>query len=204
MEAIVGAQFRFGGRQNKSSPPSSSSSMRLPSFLPLLRSMTSTNSGAVPVTTLIFDVDDTLYDVGTGFTAHRNGEGAQSFMVEKLHFASKEQAKVVRDEYFERYHATAKALAVAQKEGRLPESAPEFRTEDLAEWWATRCDYSMLGGPKTEMITTCQPFGGRSGGPKQPPRYPQIAPKGSTREPQNASKTIFGYKTLIFSKCEYF
>jgi FMN phosphatase YigB (HAD superfamily) len=24
------------------------------------------------ITTLIFDVDDTLYDVGNGFTAHRN------------------------------------------------------------------------------------------------------------------------------------
>ena len=26
------------------------------------------------ITTLIFDVDDTLYDVGNGFTAHRNSE----------------------------------------------------------------------------------------------------------------------------------
>jgi putative hydrolase of the HAD superfamily len=72
------------------------------------------------VTTLIFDVDDTLYDVGTGFTAHRNGEGAQSFMVSKLGFQTMEQAKVVRDEYFLRYHSTAKALTVAEEEGRFP------------------------------------------------------------------------------------
>jgi FMN phosphatase YigB (HAD superfamily) len=26
------------------------------------------------ITTLIFDVDDTLYDVGNGFTAHRNSD----------------------------------------------------------------------------------------------------------------------------------
>ena len=45
------------------------------------------NSSPSSITTLIFDVDDTLYDVGTSFTAHRNGFGAQSFMVKKLGFA---------------------------------------------------------------------------------------------------------------------
>ena len=105
------------------------------------------------ITTIIFDVDDTLYDVGTvsgffvvigsgrhcikrsrhdndsfsirgkmicsngpscisidhkGFTAHRNTEGATSFMVEKLNFPSKEEAQIVRDEYFKKYHSTAK------------------------------------------------------------------------------------------------
>ena len=28
------------------------------------------------ITTLIFDVDDTLYDVGNGFTAHRNSDAS--------------------------------------------------------------------------------------------------------------------------------
>ena len=111
------------------------------------------------ITTIIFDVDDTLYDVGTvslyvlygelwfyiyqlsnplwfstsyflmswclvctlhisiidslivhpqGFTAHRNTEGATSFMVDKLYFPSKAEAQIVRDEYFKRYHSTAK------------------------------------------------------------------------------------------------
>ena len=97
------------------------------------------------ITTIIFDVDDTLYDVGTvsvsfhlshfscnnmhiiitlytdthilhnalisniqGFTAHRNTDGATNFMIDKLHFPSKEEALKVRDEYFKIYHSTAK------------------------------------------------------------------------------------------------
>jgi hypothetical protein len=31
------------------------------------------------ITTLIFDVDDTLYDVGNGFTAHRNSDVSGKF-----------------------------------------------------------------------------------------------------------------------------
>ena len=97
------------------------------------------------ITTLIFDVDDTLYDVGTGFTAHRNGYGAQQFMVEKLYFPSHQAAKVVRDKYFEKYHATAKALQVAESEGAFPPvpddivdaKEPRFDPADLAEFWAT-------------------------------------------------------------------
>jgi len=30
------------------------------------------------ITTLIFDVDDTLYDVGNGFTAHRNSDVSET------------------------------------------------------------------------------------------------------------------------------
>lgn len=103
------------------------------------------------ITTIIFDVDDTLYDVGTGFTANRNGYGAQSFMVEKLKFPSIEEAKVVRDEYFEKYHSTAKALTVAQDEGRLPEGAPKFDAKDLAEWWAEKLDFELLGGTNLKL-----------------------------------------------------
>lgn len=82
-------------------------------------------------------------DVGTGFTAHRNGYGAQSFMVEKLGFASYQEAKELRDEYFEKYHSTAKALTVAQQEGRLPDGA-SFDPQDLAEYWATSLDFTIL------------------------------------------------------------
>ena len=44
----------------------------------------------------------------SGFTAHRNTDGATDFMVEKLHFPSKEAAQELRDEYFLKYHSTAK------------------------------------------------------------------------------------------------
>lgn len=111
----------------------------------------SNNNNNNKITTIIFDVDDTLYDVGTGFTAHRNGYGAQSFMVEQLQFESLQAAKVVRDEYFERYHSTAKALAVAQEEGRLPAGAPKFEAQDLAEWWATKLDFTKLGGVNAKL-----------------------------------------------------
>lgn len=111
------------------------------------------------ITTLIFDVDDTLYDVGTGFTAHRNTEGAQSFMVKYLNFPDKHSAKIVRDEYFIKYHSTAKALQVAEKEGRLPtppgnenREGKLFDPKDLAEWWATNLDFKLLGGPDPKVV----------------------------------------------------
>jgi putative hydrolase of the HAD superfamily len=100
-------------------------------------------SAAPQITTLIFDVDDTLYDVGTGFTAHRNGEGAQKFMVEKLGFSSLQEAKTIRDEYFARYHATAKGLLIAEKEGKLP-SGVHFETADLADYWASKLNFDLL------------------------------------------------------------
>jgi len=107
------------------------------------------------ITTIIFDVDDTLYDVGTGFTASRNGQGSLTFMVSKLGFPSIEEAKVVRDEYFQLHHSTSKALTVAEQEGRLPaiEGAPtpRFHVEDLAEWWATNLDFQLLGGPNLQL-----------------------------------------------------
>ena len=85
------------------------------------------------VTTLIFDVDDTLYDVSCGFTAHRNGDAVQKFMVDRYNFPSLEKAKEVRDSYFAQYHATAKALTVAQQEGHFPPGAPLFDTKDLGK-----------------------------------------------------------------------
>ena len=64
-------------------------------------------------------------------------------MVERLHFPNVESAKKVRDHYFEKYHATAKALQVAEAEGAFPpvpdgviEKKPRFDPVDLAEFWA--------------------------------------------------------------------
>ena len=120
------------------------------------KDITSTKSA---ITTLIFDVDDTLYDVSTGFTAYRNGIAAQQFMVDCLDFPDLESAKKLRDEYFERYHATAKALTIAEQEGRFPPpkdpskaKTPRFRIEDLAEYWATNLKFDMLEGPKTQLL----------------------------------------------------
>lgn len=101
------------------------------------------------ITTVIFDVDDTLYDVGTGFTAHRNTDGAVNFMIDHLAFPSREAAQALRDEYFERYHATAKGLQVADAEGRLPPGAPKFDPKKLSAYWADHLDFSLLGTRQT-------------------------------------------------------
>ncbi|KAG7364066.1 HAD-like domain containing protein [Nitzschia inconspicua] len=103
------------------------------------------------ITTIIFDVDDTLYDVSTGFTAHRNGEVIWKYMVDHLGFENEQEARKVRDEYFAKYHSTAKALTVAQQEGKLPSGAPKFDTEHMAQYWADNLDYSLLGGEKKEL-----------------------------------------------------
>lgn len=117
------------------------------------------NADASKITTLILDVGDTLYDVGCGFSDHRNFDGAPRFMVERLGFASVEQAREVRNQYFERFHATAKALKVAEEEGAfppvdpsLPQKSPRFVQEELDEFFATNLDFSLLGGRKTQLI----------------------------------------------------
>lgn len=103
------------------------------------------------ITTLIFDVDDTLYDVSTGFTAHRNGEVIWDYMVDHLQFPTREEARRVRDVYFRRYHSTAKALTVAQREGRFPPGAPPFDAGHMSDHWAAHLDYGRLGGPKVDV-----------------------------------------------------
>lgn len=84
--------------------------------------------------------------------------------MDKLNFPDKMTAKVVRDEYFERYHSTAKGLQIAELEGRLPLPAEHkvgqkiFDPEDLSEWWAKNLDFSLLGDIDTElvdMLETC-------------------------------------------------
>ena len=107
------------------------------------------------VTTLVFDVDDTLYDVGCGFTAHRNGDAVFDFMVETLGFADATAAKVVRDLYFERYHSTVKALTVAEQEGALPEGV-HFEAAHLADHWASKLDFARYLTPNPTLIDSLQ------------------------------------------------
>lgn len=124
---------------------------------------TTTTKKEVKVTTLIFDVDDTLYNVGTGFTQHRNGEACQRYMMEYLNFPDLQSAKKLRDEYFEKFHSTAKALTVAEQEGRLPPpdpskptKSPRFDPKDLAEYWATNLNFKLLGGQKKQVLQDLQ------------------------------------------------
>lgn len=120
------------------------------------------------VTTLIFDVDDTLYDIGTGFTAHRNGPVVEQFMVDRLDFATRESAKALRDEYFRRFHATAKALQQAEADGRFPPpsaanatKSPRFDPVDLADYFVDHIDYSLLNGKKESVVNDLKELKGK-------------------------------------------
>jgi putative hydrolase of the HAD superfamily len=104
------------------------------------------------ITTIIFDVDDTLYDVATGFTKSRTGDVVYAFMVEQFGFADQASARTVWEEYFDRYHSTAKALLVAQREGQFPSNAPLFDPLDLADYWVDHLDYGLLGGAKAVVV----------------------------------------------------
>ena len=103
----------------------------------------STTESYQRIKALIFDVDDTLYDIQNGFTDDRNGRTIQSFMVEKLGFPDRATAKALRDEYFAKYHSSMKALTVAQQEGRFI-YGKEFRSVDLNEYFASNCKFSLL------------------------------------------------------------
>jgi putative hydrolase of the HAD superfamily len=115
-----------------SAPSSSSSSSSSPS------------NSSTKISTIIFDVDDCLYDVSTGFTSHRNGDIIWQYMVDHLHFDNIEDAKKVRDKYFKIYHSTAKALTVAQENGDVPSSAPKFDVKDMSKYWVDHLDYTKL------------------------------------------------------------
>lgn len=103
------------------------------------------------VDTLIFDVDDTLYPVSSGFSEHRNGEVIADFMLEKLGFTDLEEAMRVRNAYFQRYHSSMKGLRVASEEGKTPKP---FREEELAAWFATRCDFAKYLRPNAVLSDT--------------------------------------------------
>ena len=95
---------------------------------------------------LIFDIDDTLYPVTNGFTAHRNLDVALQYMVDHLGFASKEEAAALRTPYFVKFHSTIKALTVAASEGKLPRlpggEARTFDSDALANYWADGCNFA--------------------------------------------------------------
>mmetsp|Transcript_807 Transcript_807/g.1135 ORF Transcript_807/g.1135 Transcript_807/m.1135 type:complete len:280 (-) Transcript_807:91-930(-) len=93
---------------------------------------------------IIFDVDDTMYDIATGFTDNRNGITIQNFMVEQLNFPDRLTAKTLRDEYFAKYHSSMKALTVANQDGKLI-YGKDFKPEMLNDWFATKCDFSLIG-----------------------------------------------------------
>lgn len=99
---------------------------------------------SVPVDTLIFDIDDTLYPSSCGLSEHRMAQVTPAFMVERLGFNSTEMAAALLHEYLQRYHSTLKGLAVAEEEGRLPK---HFRQEDLGAYWATHCGFDRFMGP---------------------------------------------------------
>jgi len=100
------------------------------------------------VDVLIFDIDDTLYPVSSGFSDHRNGEVVCRFMVERLGFQTSQEAKTLRDEFFKKYHSTLKGLTIADGEGRLPRP---FKKEELGEFWAEHCDFPKYVKPNPEL-----------------------------------------------------
>ena len=113
----------------------------LPTLLRLATSRAATRTmatGGSAVDTLIFDVDDTLYPVSSGFSKHRNGPIVAKFMVDELGFESEAEALKLRDEVFRATHSTLKGLTLASREGRLPKP---FDEPMLGEYWAAHCDF---------------------------------------------------------------
>mmetsp|Transcript_27441 Transcript_27441/g.82370 ORF Transcript_27441/g.82370 Transcript_27441/m.82370 type:complete len:273 (-) Transcript_27441:21-839(-) len=96
-------------------------------------------SAPPPLDTLIFDIDDTLYPVSSGFSDHRNGPVVAKFMTAELGFASEAEALELRDAQFREHHSTLKGLKVASDEGRLPKP---FDLYSLGRYWAEHCDYA--------------------------------------------------------------
>ena len=66
----------------------------LPTLLRLATSRAATRTMATggSADTLIFDVDDTLYPVSSGFSKHRNGPIVARFMVDEFGFESEAEA----------------------------------------------------------------------------------------------------------------
>jgi FMN phosphatase YigB (HAD superfamily) len=93
-----------------------------------------------PVKYLVFDIDDTLYPVTNGFTQHRLNSIVLKYCVDRLGFENPDAADAFRRPYFEKYHSTLKALAVAGEEGTLPPhedgTRRVFDSNDLANYWA--------------------------------------------------------------------
>ena len=112
-------------------------------------------SSSVDLDTVIFDVDDTLYPKSNGFTKHRNEDVVLQFMVDELGFGSRDEARDLRNEYFQTYHSTMKALIVADAEGRLP-AGKHFDKEALGNYWADNCEFKKYLSADTEVIEAIQ------------------------------------------------
>lgn len=123
---------------NGSAGPSKSKKARLSDAKPM------------DIDTLIFDVDDTLYPVSSGFSDHRNSAVPQ-FMVDTLGFESLAAATELRDEYFKTYHSSNKGLIVAEREGKLPEGK-HFRKDDLDAYWADNLDFDKYLKPNEQLL----------------------------------------------------
>lgn len=102
----------------------------------------------IEVDTLIFDIDDTMYPMSSGFSDHRNGEVICQFMLDELGFESATAAKELRDFYFQKYHSTMKGLNIATKEGKLPKP---FNQDDLGAYWAAHCDFAKYVKPNAAL-----------------------------------------------------
>ena len=97
----------------------------LPTLLRLATSRAATRAmatGGSAVDTLIFDVDDTLYPVSSGFSKHRNGPIVARFMVDELGFESEAEALALRDEVFRATHSTLKGLTLGLAGGAPAET----------------------------------------------------------------------------------
>jgi len=95
------------------------------------------------VTTLIFDIDDTMYPVSSGFSEHRNGEIIADYMVEKLGFKDRKDALDFRTPYFQKYHSTVRGLKEATKEGTLAaRGCKDFDEQECANYWAEHCKFT--------------------------------------------------------------
>merc|ERR1719453_1200754 len=85
-----------------------------------------------------------MYPASSGFSDHRVDLCISRFMPEKLGISSVEEARALWKEYFERTHATMKALTVADQEGRLPNT---FVQDELAAFWQDHCEYAQFLQP---------------------------------------------------------
>lgn len=119
---------------------------------PAKMAKTESEAGAklMDVDTLIFDVDDTLYPVSSGFSDHRN-ELVPKFMVENLGFESLEAAWELRQEYFKKYHSSNKGLLVADSDGRLP-AGKHFSKDALDTYWADNCQFERYLPPNQSLL----------------------------------------------------
>ena len=123
---------------------------RLTNFQALAGTPLRSDGKPVPVSTLIFDLDDTLYDPSTGLSPSTLPR-LYRYMVERMGFASTYSAMLLAEEYFERYGSDSAGLAVAAQEGRLPGNG-SFNQPELAEWFATETPFERYLRPASKQF----------------------------------------------------